>query len=100
MHVDWRRLLAESIGTFFLVLIGPGAAVVNAWSNGVVTHAGIALAFVVVAMIYGLGHLSGAHINPAVTAFSRARCRSVCRGTMRRRNRGCRNSACISWRRH
>ena len=69
MHVDWRRLLAESIGTFFLVLIGPGAAAVNAWSNGVVTHPGIALAFasVVVAMIYGFGHLSGAHINPAVT---------------------------------
>ena len=42
---------------------------VDAYSGGVVTHVGVALAFafVVVAMIYALGHLSGAHINPAVT---------------------------------
>jgi MIP family channel proteins len=51
------------------VLIGPGAAMVNAYTNGTVGHAGVALAFafVVTAMIYALGHLSGAHINPAVT---------------------------------
>jgi aquaporin Z len=42
---------------------------VNAYSRGAVSHVGVALAFafVVVAMIYALGHLSGAHINPAVT---------------------------------
>jgi MIP family channel proteins len=42
---------------------------VNAYTHGVVSHAGVALAFafVVMAMIYALGHLSGAHINPAVT---------------------------------
>ena len=64
-----RRALAEGIGTFFLVLIGPGAAMVNASTGGVVGHAGVALAFafVVLAMIFALGHLSGAHINPAVT---------------------------------
>jgi MIP family channel proteins len=64
-----RRAVAESIGTFFLVLIGPGAVMVNAYSGGVVTHVGVALAFafVVIAMIYTVGHLSGAHINPAVT---------------------------------
>ncbi|HEV2146560.1 MAG TPA: MIP family channel protein [Longimicrobiaceae bacterium] len=64
-----RRALAEGIGTFFLVLIGPGAAMVNAYTEGVVGHAGVALAFafVVLAMIYALGHISGAHINPAVT---------------------------------
>ena len=64
-----RRVAAEAIGTFFLVLIGPGAAMVNAYSGGSLGHVGIALAFafVVVAMIYALGHLSGAHINPAVT---------------------------------
>ena len=64
-----RRIAAEAIGTFFLVLIGPGAVMVDAHSRGAVGHAGIALAFafVVTAMIYALGHLSGAHINPAVT---------------------------------
>ena len=69
MRFDARRLAAEGIGTFFLVLIGPGAAMVNAWSHGAVTHVGVALAFafVVIAMVFALGHLSGAHINPAVT---------------------------------
>lgn len=64
-----RRIAAEAIGTFFLVFIGPGAAMVNAYSGGALGPVGIALgfAFVVVAMIYALGHLSGAHINPAVT---------------------------------
>jgi MIP family channel proteins len=64
-----RRAAAEALGTFFLVLIGPGAVIVDAYSGGAVSHVGIALAFafVVLAMIYALGHLSGAHINPAVT---------------------------------
>jgi MIP family channel proteins len=64
-----RRAAAEALGTFFLVLIGPGAVMVNAFSGGAVSHVGVALAFafVVLAMIYALGHLSGAHINPAVT---------------------------------
>jgi MIP family channel proteins len=62
-------LIAEGIGTFFLVFIGPGTAMVDAFTGGAVGHAGVALAFafVVIAMIYALGHLSGAHINPAVT---------------------------------
>jgi MIP family channel proteins len=66
---DARRLVAESIGTFFLVLVGPGAVMVHAASNGAISHAGVALAFafVVIAMIFALGHISGAHINPAVT---------------------------------
>ena len=71
-----RRVAAEGIGTFFLVLIGPGSAMVNAHSGGALGQVGIALAFafVVVAMIHALGHLSGAHINPAVTlAFWSAR---------------------------
>lgn len=64
-----RRALAEGIGTFFLVLIGPGAVMVNAYTNGALGPTGVALAFafVVLAMIYALGHLSGAHLNPAVT---------------------------------
>jgi aquaporin Z len=67
--VNLRRAGAEALGTFFLVLIGPGAAMVNSYSAGQLGTVGIALAFafVVVAMIYALGHLSGAHINPAVT---------------------------------
>jgi MIP family channel proteins len=66
---DVRRWIAEAIGTFFLVLIGPGAAMVDAFSHGAIGHAGVALsfAFVIVAMIYATGHLSGAHLNPAVT---------------------------------
>jgi MIP family channel proteins len=71
-----RRMLAEAIGTFFLVLIGPGAAMVDVRTGGAIGHVGVALAFafVVVAMVYAVGHLSGAHINPAVTlAFWSAR---------------------------
>ena len=66
---DVRRWCAEAVGTFFLVLIGPGAAMVDASTHGAIGHAGVALsfAFVIVAMIYALGHLSGAHLNPAVT---------------------------------
>ena len=69
MRLDGRRLTAEAIGTFFLVLVGPGAARVDAWSHGAVGHVGVSLAFafVVIAMVFALGHLSGAHINPAVT---------------------------------
>lgn len=71
-----RRCAAEALGTFFLVLIGPGAVMVDAWSRGALGHVGVALsfAFVVTAMVYALGHVSGAHINPAVTvAFASAR---------------------------
>lgn len=64
-----RRATAEAIGTFFLVLIGPGTVMVNAHVGGLVGPVGVSLAFafVVIAMVYALGHLSGAHINPAVT---------------------------------
>ena len=64
-----RRISAELLGTFILVFAGTGAIVVNEVSQGAVTHVGIALTFglVVLAMIYALGDLSGAHLNPAVT---------------------------------
>jgi MIP family channel proteins len=64
-----RALLAESIGTFILVFVGTGAVVVNHLSQGTVTHLGISFVFgaVVAALIYALGHISGAHFNPAVT---------------------------------
>jgi MIP family channel proteins len=65
-----RRVAAEAIGTFALVLIGTGAVMVNEGTRGMLGHTGVALAFgaVVTAMVYTLGHVSGAHLNPAVTA--------------------------------
>jgi aquaporin NIP len=64
-----KKFAAEFIGTFALVFAGTGAIIVNETSGGVITHAGIALTFglIVLTMIYTLGDISGAHINPAVT---------------------------------
>lgn len=64
-----KKYLAEAIGTYCLVFMGTGAIVVNDVSHGQVTSVGISLAFglVVLAMIYAVGHVSGAHLNPAVT---------------------------------
>jgi aquaporin NIP len=64
-----KKLIAEFLGTFALVFAGTGAIVINEVSGGAVTHVGIALTFglVVLAMVYTLGDISGAHINPAVT---------------------------------
>lgn len=64
-----RRAVSEGIGTFFLVLIGTGAVMLDARTEGALGPVGVALAtgFVVTAMIYAVGHISGAHINPAVT---------------------------------
>lgn len=71
-----RRCAAEFSGTFLLVFAGPGAVVVNEVSGGGVGSLGIGLSFglAVMAAIYAIGHLSGAHINPAVTvAFALTR---------------------------
>ncbi|WP_315791979.1 MIP/aquaporin family protein [Fischerella sp. JS2] len=64
-----QEVLAEAIGTFTLVFAGTGAVMVNEVSKGAVTHVGISFVFgaVVAALIYSIGHLSGAHFNPAVT---------------------------------
>src|SRR6266404_3630189 len=64
-----KKLAAEFVGTFALVFAGTGAIVINETSGGAVTHVGIALTFglIVLAMIYTLGDISGAHLNPAVT---------------------------------
>jgi aquaporin NIP len=70
-----RSLLAEAIGTFALVFAGCGAIVVDA-KTAALGHVGVAFTFglVIMVMIYALGHISGAHLNPAVTfAFALTR---------------------------
>lgn len=64
-----KQCLAEFFGTFALVFAGTGAIIINDVSGGTVTHVGVALTFglVVMAMIYAVGEVSGAHLNPAVT---------------------------------
>ncbi|MBS1532772.1 MAG: MIP family channel protein [Bacteroidetes bacterium] len=64
-----RSCVAEFIGTFALVFCGTGAIIIDQQSGGAVTHAGIAITFglIVMAMIYSLGDVSGAHLNPAVS---------------------------------
>ena len=65
-----RRLGAEAIGTFWLVLAGCGTAVLAAgFPNSGVGFLGVALAFglAVLTMAYAVGHVSGGHFNPAVT---------------------------------
>ncbi len=64
-----RRVLAEFLGTFWLVLGGCGAALISAKASGGIGILGVALAFglTLVTGIYALGALSGGHFNPAVT---------------------------------
>jgi MIP family channel proteins len=70
-----RSLVAEAIGTFALVFAGCGAIMVDANTHAL-GHVGVAISFglVIMVMIYAVGHISGAHFNPAVTlAFAVAR---------------------------
>jgi aquaporin NIP len=70
-----RALVAEAIGTFALVFAGAGAVMVEAKTHAL-GHVGVAITFglVIMAMIYAVGHISGAHFNAAVTfAFALTR---------------------------
>jgi aquaporin Z len=70
-----RKSISEIIGTFALVFCGTGAIVIDKVTGGAVSHVGVSVTFglIVMAMIYGLGEISGAHLNPAVSiAFTLA----------------------------
>jgi len=64
-----NKLIAEAFGTFRLDFAGCGAVAVNEVTGGAIGHAGVALAWgrIVAAMIYCIGDVCEAHINPAVT---------------------------------
>ncbi len=66
---EWRRLFAEAWGTFLLVLVAAGGGVVAAESGGAVGLGLLVVApgLMVMAIIYFMGTVSGAHLNPAVT---------------------------------
>src|SRR6476660_1913923 len=67
--LEWRRLFSELLGTFFLVLVGAGGAVVNATSDGAISRSTAVAApgLMVMGIILFMGAVSGAHLNPAVT---------------------------------
>ncbi len=64
-----KKYIAEALGTYGMIFAGTGAIVIDVITAGRVTHVGISLTFglIVMAMIYALGDVSGAHFNPAVT---------------------------------
>ncbi|KAL4627248.1 hypothetical protein ACB092_05G154900 [Castanea dentata] len=64
-----QKLIAEAVGTYFLIFAGCAAVVVNLDKNKVVTLPGIAIVWglAVMVLVYSVGHISGAHFNPAVT---------------------------------
>eukprot|EP01018_Ginkgo_biloba_P008371 Gb_20631 [translate_table: standard] len=73
----FQKLGAEFVGTFFLIFAGCGSVIIDVKSKGSITHVGVSAVWglIVLIMIYSLGHISGAHFNPAITvAFATVRC--------------------------
>jgi aquaporin Z len=72
---EWRRLFAEAWGTFLLVIVAAGAGIVAIQSRGAITLSMrvIAPGIIVMAIIYFMGAVGGAHLNPAVTLAFAAR---------------------------
>ncbi|KAL6629645.1 hypothetical protein ACP70R_029410 [Stipagrostis hirtigluma subsp. patula] len=70
-----QKIIAEIFGTYFLIFAGCGAVTINASKNGQITFPGVAIVWglAVMVMVYAVGHISGAHFNPAVT-FAFATC--------------------------
>jgi len=71
-----KKYLAEFLGTYALVFAGTGAIIIDQETHGSITHVGVAITFglIVMSMIYALGDISGAHLNPAVSiAFTVAK---------------------------
>ena len=64
-----KKLFAEFTGTFILVFLGTGAVIFDGMFGGAITHLGVGLVFglAVMLIIYAIGDISGAHINPAVS---------------------------------
>ncbi|KAK1320520.1 hypothetical protein QJS10_CPA03g00441 [Acorus calamus] len=64
-----QKVIAEIIGTYFVIFAGCGSVAVNKIYDGTVTFPGICLTWglIVMVMVYSVGHISGAHFNPAVT---------------------------------
>lgn len=73
MTDEWKgeknQIVAEVLGTYFMIFAGCGSVVVNLSTNGTVTFPGICAVWglVVMVLVYSVGHISGAHFNPAVT---------------------------------
>ncbi len=67
--INMKKYVSEFIGTFSMVFCGTGAMTINEVTGGQIGHVGIAITWglIVMAMIYALGEISGAHFNPAVT---------------------------------
>lgn len=67
--LDVSQVIAEVIGTYFVIFSGCGSVAVNKLYGGTVTFPGICATWglIVMVMVYSVGHISGAHFNPAVT---------------------------------